>query len=79
MTKYLINDLIDVSNWIRNILNIRAIWIFVIGKILFQFGAIITGLVMYSNLIDCDPFTAGMVKKHDQVSVLCMSLTLINF
>lgn len=25
------------------------------------------GLIIYSNLYDCDPFTAGLVKKLDQI------------
>lgn len=41
---------------------------FVVGKILFQLSSIVTGLVMYATLVDCDPFTLGVAKKVDQVN-----------
>lgn len=40
----------------------------------FNIIALVTGLVMYANLEDCDPHSSGIVNKLDQVSLKRHSL-----
>lgn len=37
------------------------------GYIFFTLTAIILGIIIYTNYHDCDPFTAGTIKKLDQI------------
>lgn len=48
--------------------NFRAIFLYGAGLVIFDVVALLIGLVIYANLYDCDPFTAGYVRKMDQVS-----------
>lgn len=50
--------------------NYRAIWIYSAGLILFNIIGIAIGLVMFANLETCDPYSAGVVKKLDQVRAI---------
>lgn len=57
----------------------RAIWIYSAGLILFNIIGITIGLVMIANLENCDPFTAGIVAKLDQVRLITRNRCLRSF
>lgn len=58
-------------------MEIRAIWIYGIGLIIFTLMAVLLGLVMYANMSDCDPYTAGVISKLDQVVVVGLGIILV--
>lgn len=57
----------------------RTICICAAGLIAFNLLAVGIGLVIYAELYKCDPFTAGLVRKRDQVSRCHLQIDRMNF
>lgn len=45
----------------------RALFIFLLGETLIKISSISIGLIMFAKYYNCDPFSIGAVKEHDQL------------